>query len=624
MNQQAKTKREFPYVSLILIVTLVLVVAILGYTFVESIGVIGRLDNAAKSNNIKLNEKELDVYRYHVGQNQLYTEFLYYQYGLMTDSYGITKAFENGYKYANYMLPNYVGTGSFDSSAYAYAEQYLTYCEAVMAEGKYEQYKADVADDIEEYIEGLKETAKANRVSLSKYLNMWVGKGVSQADVKSAMEYYFIAGKYAEELHDKFSDALNLEDIEKYVSEHKSDFYSAKYTSYKLVSSDNADFLAAIKAAKTADEVKIAIVDYYMNQKFEAQYKSKITDKNIEDAAGVEQTKADVRTTLLVLNKLAGKDADGNEIKAVFTDQDTDAYKKAAYEIATTINTTVATEIAKVTESSAKWADPAGTSATDLQKWLFGDGRKVGDFTVLETKTTSKDSAGKETTTTTYTWYVVDKALDRDNELTKNAYYILLSNDAENAENRKTAAEKAEAFFSELNAAKTPEKFAELVEKYAPGYSADLVEQISFESMKGSNEDLANWLYEDGRAKGDITKIAVKGDSKDTEKVTGYIIALFDGENEETWKLNGRTAIADEQLEAWYEDAVKKYNVVVDYEFETTAASTTAATTTAATTKPATTEPTTDAATEATTEAGTEEATEAATEETTEAPTEAQ
>ena len=113
MNQQAKTKREFPYVSLILIVTLVLVVAILGYTVVDSIGIIGRMDNAAKSNTIKLNEKELDVYRFHVAQNQYYTEFLYYQYGLMQDSYGITSMFASGADYANYMIPNTVGSESF-------------------------------------------------------------------------------------------------------------------------------------------------------------------------------------------------------------------------------------------------------------------------------------------------------------------------------------------------------------------------------------------------------------------------------------------------------------------------------------------------------------------------------
>mgnify|MGYP003310972005 CR=1 FL=1 len=189
MNQQAKTKRDFPYVTLFLIVTLVLVVAILGYTFVDSIGVIGRLDNAAKSDTIKLNEKELDVYRFHVAQNQYYTQFMYYQYGLMQDTYGVTKMFASGADYANYMIPSTVGSDSFDASAYAYAEQYLTYCEDAKALGLYDQYKSEVAADIEEYIDGLKETAKINGVSFSKYLKKWIGNGAQPTDtVKSLLK----------------------------------------------------------------------------------------------------------------------------------------------------------------------------------------------------------------------------------------------------------------------------------------------------------------------------------------------------------------------------------------------------------------------------------------------------
>ena len=101
MNQQANAKRSFPYVGLILWVTLALVVLILGYTFVDSLGIIGRLDNAAKSDNIKLNEKELDIYRYHVAQNQLYTEFMYYQYGLMHDPHGWGEGQECDGKWGN-------------------------------------------------------------------------------------------------------------------------------------------------------------------------------------------------------------------------------------------------------------------------------------------------------------------------------------------------------------------------------------------------------------------------------------------------------------------------------------------------------------------------------------------
>lgn len=613
MNQQAKTKREFPYVTLILIVTLVLVVAILGYTFVDSIGLIGRLDNAAKSNSIKLNEKELDVYRYHVAQNQYYTQFMYYQYGLMTDTYGITSMFSSGADYANYMIPSTVGSDSFDASAYAYAEQYLTYCEGAMDAGLYEQYKAEVAEDIDTYIENLKEMAKINGVSFNKYLDRWIGNGVTKGDVESAMEYYYIAGKYAEKLYDDYSDVVTAEEIEKYRDDNKASFYSTSYTYYKLVNNDLKDTYN-IEACTTVDEVKTVIVKYMVNTNFESLYKANITDKSIEDAAGEEQTKADVLTTVLVLKELAGKDENGEDIQAVFTSEDTDDYKKAAYTICNNIVTKTNTELNNIKESTATWADPTGTSATDLQKWLFGDGRKTGDTKLITTTTTSTDSTtGKETSTTSYTWYIVgEDVMKLDTELTKNAYYIMLSDDAEGTENGKTAAEKAEAFYNALKDNKTAEKFAELVEEYAPGYSAELIEQISYETMKSSNEDLAEWLYEEGRNKGDITNIVVKGDTTDTEKVTGHIIAMYEDENEETWKLTAREDIANEKLEAWYDDAVVKYNVVIDYKTETTAATTTAeAEDTTAKTSETTAEPSTEAGTEADSEAATEAGTEA-------------
>ena len=474
MNQQAKTKREFPYVSLILIVTLVLVVAILGYTVVDSIGIIGRMDNAAKSNTIKLNEKELDVYRFHVAQNQYYTQFMYYQYGLMQDTYGITQMFASGADYANYMIPSTLGSEAYDASAYAYAEQYLAYCEGAKEAGLYDEYKSEIEADIDEYIEGLKETAKINGVSFSKYLRNWIGKGMTEGVVRSAMEYYFIGGKYAEKLQKDYSDAATVEEIEKYRDDNKASFYSTKYTSYKLVN-EKLKTEYKIDECKTAEEVKTVIVKYFVDQKFDALYKTNITDKKIEDADQAK-TKADVLTTVLVSLELAGKDADGNEIKAVFTKDDTDAYKKAAYTICNNITTSAKTEVNKVTESTAKWADPTATSATDLQKWLFGEGRKEGDVKVLEAKTTSKDSTtGKDVTTTTYTWYVVGKdVMKLDEEHTKNAYYVYLTDDGKDVKDGKTAAQKAEAFYNELKDAKTPEKFAELVEKHAPGYTGDI------------------------------------------------------------------------------------------------------------------------------------------------------
>ena len=122
--------------------------------------------------------------------------------------------------------------------------------------------------------------------------------------------------------------------------------------------------------------------------------------------------------------------------------------------------------------------------------------------------------------------------------------------------------------------------------------------------MKKSYEDLADWLYEEGRNEGDITNIPVKGDTKDPEKVTGHIIAYYVDENEETWKLNGRNSIANEKVTEWFEEAVEKYGVTVDYEFETETENHDGHDHDDETT--ASTEATTQAATEATTEAATE------------------
>ena len=556
MNQQAQNKRSFPYVALILGLTALLVVFVLGYTLMDSTGLLGRMDTAAKSDNIRLSENELDVYRYHVAQNDLYYQYMYVQYGLANDPTGGLIQYMDANTFINYMLPTTVGTGAYDETAYAYAEQYLTYCEGAKEAGLYDSYKAEIEADIDEYMESLKTSAEANGITFGSYLKNFIGTGVGKSDIRSAMEYYFIGGKYAEKLVEDYDSAVTEDEIIKHRDENKDKFYTTAYSSYKLVSDT---MKAAIEACTTIDEVKTVIVDHYMDQKFEDNYKTNFTDKDVEDTAGKDQTKADIRATLLAMNGI------GEDTTLHFVSTDTDAYKAAAYAIVKAINSSVSTETAKISETTAAWADPAGTSATELQKWLFGDGRKEGDTKVIETTTTSG-----ETTTTTYTWYIVEEdVMVLDEEFTKNAHYILLTDDAEDVENGKTAKEKAEAFHAALTATNTAEKFEDLVKEYAPGYSAALVEHISYDDMAATYEDLADWLYEAGRKVGDVSDmIEIKDDKDDADKVTGYIVALFMGENQETWKVDCTEAIAGEKLTAWYEEAVEKYHVEIDYSHE--------------------------------------------------------
>jgi hypothetical protein len=582
MNQQAKTKRPFPYVGLILWVTLALVVVILGHTLLDSIGVYG-MAKAGESRSIKLNENEVDVYRYHVAQNQLYYQYMYVQYGMMQDpTGGLIKALGwTAADFINYMIPLTIASGDYDALAYEYSEQYLTYCEGAKEVKLYDTYKTEVAADIDKYIEDLKASAKANDMSFNSYLKDFMGNGVSERDIRSAMEYYYIGAKYAEKLTDDFAATVTDADEVKYRDEHKENFYTTDYTAYKLVSND---MKADVENCKTIDDVKTVIVDYYLKQKFEDNYKTNFTDKNVEDAPGKDKTREDVRATLLDLAGVAAfKD------KEVFKSTDTDAYKKAAYAIVKAINTSVSTQTAKITETTSNYVNVNPTKAdgtpdteaiekiSDVQKWLFADGRKAGDYKVIETKTTSKDKDGKEVTNYAYTWYIVsEKVMVLDEEHTKNAHYIMLTDDGEDVkENKMTAEQKAKKFHEELSkvtgdkAAKA-EKFQELVKQYAPGYSSELVEYISYEDMKATYEDLATWLYDKDRKEGDISNVIVlKNDTTNKDKITGCIVALYMAENEETWKVTATQAIAGEKLTEWYDKAVKDFGVVIDYEFET-------------------------------------------------------
>ena len=584
MNQQAKTKRPFPYVGLILWVTLALVVLILGHTVLDSIGVFG-MAKAGETNGagkFKLTENQVDVYRYQVAQNQLYMEYMYVLYGMMEDPTGGLIQTMSADQYIAAMLPLTVASGTYDSMAYDYAEQYLTYCEGAKdpAVNLYDTYKKETAADIDEYIENLKKTAEANDMSFRAYLKNNMGNGVSESDVRSAMEYYYVAMKYAEKLTDDFSASVTPEDEIKYRDEHKASFFTTDYTAYKLVSTD---LKADIEKCKTVDDVKAVIVNYYLGKNFETNYKTNFTDKNVEDTAGKDQTKADVLTTLLALSKIG-------ENKEVFKDStDNTAYQKAAYAIVKAINSNVTSEFAKITETSASYVDVPMKAddknaldadkvkelgLSEVQTWLFaneGKNVKTGDTKLV----TTMGSDG--TTVSYYTWYMVgEKIMTLDEEHTKNAHYILLSDDADTVtENKKTAQQKATEFHEALSKitgdkdAKAA-KFQELVETYAPGYSSELVEYISYDDMKSTYEDLATWLYAEDRKEGDISNVIVlKNDTKDKEKVTGCLIALYMGENEETWKVNATQAIAGELVTKWYEEKVKEYGVVINYEFET-------------------------------------------------------
>lgn len=587
MNQKTQTKRPFPYVALCLILVVVLVAAVLVYSLLDSTGVVGKMDTAAKSDNFKVSGNELKVYEYQVGLSQLATEYWYYKYGLMTDSTGLSSLYSSDYEYAYALLPMYVGTGAFSEQAYAYAQQYLTYCEGALEAGV--ALEDEDYEELETYMENLEDMAKSSDISMRSFINSYIGKGVSEKEIRSAMEKYFLGVKYAEKLEEDFSDAVTEDEMKEYLENNKSSFYTSKYFSYVLV---NESLQEKAKECDTVEEIKGILVDYMVENKFESLYKTNFTDKNLEDINGEETTKAMVIETLKALAELGDeytehfKDAEDEEAdtsadeaseEATAEDEKTKAYNEAANKIVTSIKKELDTQYGKINEEgSTAYVDlsdeETAKSATDLQKWLFGDGREAGDVTVIKTTSTSGSGEDKKETTT-YTWYAVTDVMVIDEEKTKDAYYIKLSTDKTSdgtgdeaettVEDPKSAEEKANAMFAALEADKTVEKFDELAKEYGMTTSTALKESISEKTISATSEELAEWLYDDERKEGDIAKILSGVD---------YYVAYFVEENEETWKVNARAGVTSDKITAWFEEAVKKYNVEVDTDAPETSA----------------------------------------------------
>jgi hypothetical protein len=550
MSYKAK-KKTFPYVTVILVLVLALVVGILAFTIIESTGVVGRLSTAVESNNYKITENELHVYEWHVAVQQLSNMYMYNQYyGLYkdTDIGKLMSQYSSAEQFVYDYAATYISSSSAAEQAHSLAEQYLAFCEGA-DEANFEVSEEEIEKQTDSFFEQLDYAAALlGTQSRSQYVDIAMGKGVSDGDIRSAMKKFTIGGQYANHLSESFSDAVTPEEMEKYKDDNKASFITAKYASYVLPSDT---LIEKAKACKTVEEIKKLICEYTVSEQFEKLYETHITKKSIKDVNGKDTTKAMVLETLLAEYEIG-------ENKAKFTkDAKSGTYEAAGYAIYNAISTATKTETKKITENaSSGYTEVKDIKDTDtqkdLKKWIWGDkGRQEGDVNVIKTTADKK---------TTNTWYVITKTPGLDTAKTRDAYYYLIKNDKTSA-----AEVKANEFFTALQKDKTTKKFDELATKYGSTMSSNLYESIAKESL---GEEVDAWLFAAERKEGDISKIAV---------TSGCYVMYYVEENEENWKVSARSGVANEKFTKWSEDAVKKYGVVSNYEPETTEPATTAA-----------------------------------------------
>ena len=97
-------------------------------------------------------------------------------------------------------------------------------------------------------------------------------------------------------------------------------------------------------------------------------------------------------------------------------------------------------------------------------------------------------------------------------------------------------------------------------------YLYETIKDARKEDTPAKTDVLYAWLFDETRAEGDYAKFVATETKNDKTETVGCYVVYFVEENEETWKMNARTSLANERLEEELEEAKKTYGLEVDTE----------------------------------------------------------
>lgn len=347
----------------------------------------------------------------------------------------------------------------------------------------------DMADEIEE----IRKTANENNFSLNRYLFFLSGEGINESIFKSLRERDKIASKYQTELSKQYNEAVTNDEILNHYKEN-SDEYDTVY--FRLFSFD-------------------------------------YTDDNKEDSEAYTEKKA--------------KSLADNMLKDIDTAKD---FNAIAYEYATKDTKENYENYDATAVKNITYSDVTSKISKTLADWVFSDGRKANDKTVIHDEETNR-------------FFVVcmEKPKSLLEDLTVNVRHILVlfeTMDKDGKEVKLTdeivqaAKTKANTLYDEWKkGAKTEDSFAELAIKSSEDTGSKenggLYEKVYRGQMVSEFED---WSYDPARKTGDTGVIKTS---------YGYHIMYFVSKNKEPyWKDTARSVIGSDKYAVFVNDLYKK------------------------------------------------------------------
>ncbi len=472
--------------GVVIIVALCLTVI---YGTLSFFGVPQKVLTAAKVGNEKVSVAKYNFYYFDI-YNQIYSQASQYEnygsgMGLQFTGFDITKAPEDqSYPSTLEGYDNPTWADYIRETALTYLQSYVTYAELAKEKG------ITVTDEqnaeIDEQVTQLETYASNNDYSLNRYLTKIYGKGVNEKLLREVYEERNLATNYASASQDEISAAVTDEEIN---TEYETNIQS--YTKFSV---------------------------------------------NLFEVTAVTQELADDATDE---QKTAAETAAMNEAKSL-----ADGYLAKITTADSVLN--VATSYkASTTESSVKLVDTDASTVEssygeNTVNWIYSSDRHVGDKAVIET-----DGGYVVIYMVTLPYRENAKAVDVRHILVQ--FDSSSSSSSSSSSTELTEAEKAsyyaeaEEIYNSFLANPTEDNFAALANEKSDDTGSNtnggLYENVAPGDMVDGFND---WIFDPARQPGDTAII---------ETTYGYHIMYYVGnDNEEVWKLNCRSAIAENKF----------------------------------------------------------------------------
>ncbi len=256
---------------------------------------------------------------------------------------------------------------------------YLEKCEA---EGI--KLSPEHEEEIAELMSQLKTTAENNNVSVSRYITLAYGKGLSEKSFRKLLTEQYLVAQYVEGVEAECYDTLTDEELEAAYAADPSDYESVDL---RLFGFEVADYETVKEETTTAATETTTVATEETTAAAEettVATESTTTAKTETEATSEETTSAEAETTTEAAPKEPGKTEQlANEMLSKITDEA--SFIKLALEYAAEDEKTVFADDTATLAKSIKKSAVASNIGEELAEWLYSSERAIGDKRIFVT-----------------------------------------------------------------------------------------------------------------------------------------------------------------------------------------------------------------------------------------------